>query len=153
MTDIKLAPDANLQLDLSTSGSDIELDEGLATSVYISLFTDRRVQDGDYISPEIDSMGGWWGDTYSDVEGDYIGSKLWLLMREKITSQLLVRAKQYCEAALAWMVEDGVAQSITVTVTRSAVRADEVDIFVQIAQPDGNGASLRYAVNWAAMRG
>lgn len=85
-------------------------DSGLDTSVIISLFTDRRAEDGDL--PAGDNRRGWWGDTYAEIEGDNIGSRLWLLSREKQLPQILARAEEYAMEALAWLTEDGIADRI-----------------------------------------
>jgi phage gp46-like protein len=59
---------------------------------------------------------GWWADEFAAVEGDRIGSRLWLLDRSKRTNETVLRAKQYVREALAWMLEDKVVASIDVDV-------------------------------------
>lgn len=88
----------------------------LQRAVLISLFTWRRAQPGDVAAGEI--RQGWWGDSFTSVAGDRIGSRLWLLQREKITQQTLLRAKEYASEALAWLVEDGLAARVEVAVER-----------------------------------
>ncbi|XZG71734.1 phage GP46 family protein [Chitinibacteraceae bacterium HSL-7] len=88
----------------------------LQRAVLISLFTWRRAQPGDVSAGE--SQQGWWGDRFARVAGDRIGSRLWLLQREKITMQTLLRAKEYAREALAWLVEDSLAERVDVAVER-----------------------------------
>lgn len=88
-------------------------DDGLETSVLICLFTDRRADPGD--GAEEGDMRGWWGDAYPNVQGDKIGSKLWLLFRQKLVSDSRQKAVRYAEEALAWMIEDGVASRVPVS--------------------------------------
>lgn len=99
--------------DLDQSDGRITEDDGLETSVLISLFSDRRADPGD--GADEGDLRGWWADAYQDVEGDRIGSKLWLLLRGKLTQDTLRKTIRYVEEALAWMVEDGVASSVKAT--------------------------------------
>lgn len=46
---------------------------------------------------------------------DRIGSRLWLLGREKQLAEVVRRAKDYAEEALAWLIDDGVARRVSVT--------------------------------------
>ncbi|AMO79710.1 phage GP46 family protein [Obesumbacterium proteus] len=56
-------------------------------------------------------LGSWWANPK-------LGSKLHLLQREKDVSRVRVLAKQYAEEALAPLVNDGRATSITVTASQ-----------------------------------
>lgn len=119
--DIRLTytPGKNLSLgaiDVRLDGASIETGKELETSVLISLFTDRRARKDDPLPTSSDELRGWWADTFPVKEGDQIGSLLWLLSREKQTAQTKVRAKEYCDNALAWLLEDGIAEKIQVDV-------------------------------------
>ena len=62
----------------------------LKTAVVISLFTDRRVNEEDVPNGELNR--GYWGDM--DLpEGESLGSKLWLLKREKLTPETINAAR------------------------------------------------------------
>lgn len=91
-------------------------DDGLETAILISLFTDARadgpLDDGDL------NLRGWWGDRFSPVAGDEIGSQLWRMTREKDRPDTLVRVKGYAQKALDWMIEDGLAESVMVQAWR-----------------------------------
>lgn len=93
---------------------DLAADDGLRSAVLISLFTDRRANADDVIPDGTGDRRGWWADAYTEVAGDFIGSRLWLLSREKQLPDVLQRAQTYAEEALAWMVEDGIARSVSV---------------------------------------
>ncbi|WP_213977480.1 phage GP46 family protein, partial [Serratia marcescens] len=54
--------------------------DDLQTAMIISLFTDRVARDDDDIDGE--DRRGWWGDMGEDHN---IGSRLWLLRRQKLT--------------------------------------------------------------------
>jgi len=135
--------------DVALDGLDLLRDDGLETSVWLSLFCDRRAST-DQIPAEYpqDDLRGWWGDVAPPVTGDQFGSHLWLLAREKQTGQTLARAREYARAALQWMLDDRVAERIEVAVTypfRGAML-----IAIDIYRPGGKLARYRYDYEWAA---
>ena len=107
-------------------------DDDLRRAVFNSLFSWARASDSDDLPG--DSRQGWWGDTYSDIDGDQFGSKLWLLARSKLTEKTLQDAKTYAEDALQWMVDDGIATSVTVETERGG--AGQLNLGVTIQKPD-----------------
>lgn len=121
-------------------------DDGLDTAVIISLFTDRQAEASDVIPDGTDDKRGHWSDNFPDLDGDLIGSRLWLLTREKQLPEVMVRAREYCEEALEWMLEDGVASAVTVTVTnpREGILHAQIDI----AKPDGTATRYQFENFW-----
>lgn len=93
---------------LTLTGPDFASDDGLRTAVIISLFTDRRAEADDELPDGGTDRRGSWDDPT-------LGSRLWLLGREKQTQRTLERAREYAEEALAWLVEDGIARAVTVS--------------------------------------
>lgn len=132
--------------DLSLIDSDLASDTGLETAVLLSLFLDRRAEPDD-VPPSGDPRDrrGWWADELSDVEGDRIGSRLWLLDRAKRTGETKLRAKEYVLEALAWMLEDRVVASIDVEV-ETTDRA--LIITVGLQRPGRDPVSFRFAHTW-----
>ncbi|SKA69334.1 Phage protein GP46 [Enterovibrio nigricans DSM 22720] len=65
--------------------------------VLISLFTDARAQESDTLPDNSRNLRGWPGDSFYDAPW---GSKLWLLYREKLTTDVRNRAVKYAEDAL-----------------------------------------------------
>lgn len=126
--------------DLAGTDSDIE------TAVILSLFTWRRAQPDDRLPDFTDDRRGWFGDALADVEGDRIGSRLWLLAREKMTAETVARAREYAREALQWMIADRVAARIEVTAERAGV--DRLDLVVTIYRGDGTSRELRFADAW-----
>ena len=106
---------------------DLVAEGSLRTAVILSLFLDRRADDDDILPNGSDDRRGWWADTVAPMtdygigggsaSGDRIGSRLWLLSREKQLAGVLERAQHYAEEALTWLVEDGVATAVQVTAT------------------------------------
>lgn len=135
--------------DLVVSGLDLARDDGLETSVIISLFSDRRATP-EQVPAELprDDLRGFWGDVRPAVEGDQTGSLLWLLAREKQTPQTKARAEQYCREALAWMIEDKVATAVEVAT--EYVATGWLLINIDIYRPDGSAVRYRYDYEWAA---
>lgn len=135
-----------LNFDLVVDSDDLKTDEGLRTSVIVSLFTDRRVTPEE-VPAEETSRRGWWADQFSEIEGDQIGSKLWLLRREKQTEQTRKRAQEYAEEALSWMLEDNLAQSVTVEA--EWISPGFLGLGISIQRPEGK-VSFKFKVNWLA---
>lgn len=117
----------------------------LTRAVIISLFTWRRKNpDDDY-----PAVMGWWGDSFPNVENDRIGSRLYLLNRQKVTNQTANLARGYIREALEWMIEDGVCVGNEITVTRTDLQTLATTIV--IFQQDGNRHSLEFANIWEAL--
>jgi len=154
--DIRIVWDTGLQegdFDFNTSIQDLESDEGLETAVIISLFTDRRARVDDTLSdPNSSDRRGWWGDLISpQVNGDQIGSRLWLLNREKTLENVLQRAKEYTEEALQWLIDDGFAESVQVETERQGlVGNDRLAIKAKILRKSGNEQVFDFSAQWTA---
>ena len=131
MSDIRLIYDETTgEFDVGISNGDLVGDDGLETSVVISLFTDRLI-DGTMDAEQKSDRRGWWADeTLSD--NDNIGSLLWTYRRQKITS--LGAIEDAAREALQWMIDDGVAAAVTVTATRVGVDCIQLDVSIQ--KPD-----------------
>ncbi len=109
---------ANLRGDwrIGSSGQ-LTAEHDLKTAALISLFTWRRARADDILPDPGMSLKGCWMDA---LNARQMGSRLWLLQREKQTRVVVLRAKEYAQEALAWLVEDGVCMSIEVQAEISA---------------------------------
>lgn len=137
----------DLVLDPATG--DLGVDEGLTTAVILSLFTDRRALPGDTPPGGASGWGGdrrgWWGDALTPEAP--LGSRLWLLAREKTTAETAARARTYVREALEWMLRAGVAARLTVTA--EAIPADSrVEVAVAIERPGGDTVQYRWRNVW-----
>lgn len=129
---------------LINESNEIEFEDGLETAVAMSLWTNRRVDLSQLSILSKDQMG-WWGDLTSDIQGDQIGSRLWLLEREKVTTEVLRRSEDYSVECLQWMIDDGIARSINVS---SSYTLSKVMVTViEIEKPEQE-ENIRYEVNW-----
>lgn len=141
MTDFALKY-ADGAIDLVFAGDDVALDQGLETAVLVSLFTDRWVPTEE-LPAGVTDQRGWWGDLLSEIRGDEIGSKLWLLEREKQSNEVLERAREYSEEALQWLIDDGIATSVVVAT--EFTKAGMIGIEVNIQKPSGESGRYRFA--------
>lgn len=140
----KLGADAVLK-----NGDLDELDE-LNTAVIISLFSWRRANADDVLPDETADPQGFWGDMFATHQGDRLGSRLWLLSREKLTQETLNRAKEYAQEALQWLIEDAVASRVVVDVERKGL--DQLALLVTVYRSAGNVAVLRFDQVWEGLR-
>lgn len=127
--------------DLALSGRDLALDDGLESAVIVSLFTDRRADGSDELPAGESDPRGWWGDS-TLARGRRIGSRLWLLAREKRSPSVLARAEQYALEALQWLIDDGLARGVSVEV--SVAQGDMLALAVTIILPDGSSRQFGY---------
>ncbi len=111
--DIALKHTTGFEFDIGIAAPDLATDAGMRTAVIISLFTDRIAEAVDDVDANANRRG-WWADILSDVQGDKIGSRLWLLGRSKQTKDTLLRAKEYAQEALQWLLDDGVASRLQI---------------------------------------
>lgn len=146
MTDVALTwSQTNQTADLTLVGGDLAVDHGLTTAVIISLFTDRRARSDDPLPQQGDDRRGWWGDVFAQEAADLIGSRLWLLSREKQTAQVATRAREYILEALAWMLADRVASAVDVTTEIPGTGTLAISVF--ITRPGGPDR-LRFDFVW-----
>ena len=98
-----------VQLDLQRSIPLEVLAEPMIGAIVLSLFCDRRATD-DFGH----TRGGWWGDALAEQSGDLWGSARWVNNRAINTDFYLRREEDADRAALQWLIDDGVCQSIDV---------------------------------------
>lgn len=104
-------------IDLQISGGDLMTDDSLVSAVIVSLFTDRLAEPGDELPARGDDRRGWWADSTLPGGNDRVGSRLWLLDREKQLAEVLVRARRYAEEALSWLVDEKRVRAVSVAAT------------------------------------
>lgn len=130
----------------------LEQDGGLDTAVILSLFTDRRAEPDDAIPGGSGDRRGTWMDAYAEVDGDKMGSRLWLLERAKLLPETVIRVREYCEEALAWLVRDGVAREVIVST--EILRNHPLGIIaatIEIVKPDGAATRYKFDKLWSAV--
>ena len=122
----------------------VNVTDELPRAVIMSLFTWRRAEPDDKTDGD---LKGWWGDSYPQLPGDKIGSRLWLLAREKMTEATRTRALGYAVEALQWLTADGVAVAVDVQAER--IGLDGLALGVMISRGDADKINIRFANVWS----
>jgi phage gp46-like protein len=131
--DINLAFNSDVG-DPNFGSCDITFDTGdqITSAVLMSLFCFRRCT-----KPELQDgtdQNGWWVDTKSQKWG----SKLWLLHRRKITTDLIPTIRQYIVESLKWMIDDGICTSIDAQVAQNPTNFNAIQAQVQLNRERDN---------------
>jgi phage gp46-like protein len=135
---LKTLEDGSVDLVLDSTGALLP-ESTLQTAVLVSLLTERRAELDDKLPYTAKSSGpippdrkGWAGDAFG---GQRIGSRLWLLVREKQTEETRRRAMFYAREALQWLIDDGYVSGIAIeAVWRERGR---MDMRIQLELPNG----------------
>jgi phage gp46-like protein len=142
-----LAIDSNITVNGSDS-TELSNLESLSRAVIISLFTWRRANPDDITEGQ---KMGYWGDVAEPpAANDKIGSRLWLLAREKILNSTFNRAREYAKEALQWFIDDGIASKVDVVAERYGT--DGMALICTIYRVDGQAITLRFDNAWEYIR-
>ena len=124
------------------AGTSLQTGGDVVTAMLISVFTDRVANLDDSIPDGTTDPRGWWAD-----ESKYpIGSRLWLLSREKQLDRVPQLAQDYCREALQWMLDDGVVASFDISA--AWVRASMLGVQITAHRTNGGPVSLKFAAAW-----
>jgi phage gp46-like protein len=135
--------------DLGFNNGALDTTQILESMVIVSLFSDRRAAPNDRLPVLQTDPRGWFGDSYSAIPGDQIGSRLWLLEGAVTYPQLPVVAQGYILEALQWMIEDGIAASVAAQCWFDPDNSHQLDCMVQIYEPNATSPiTLAYAGIW-----
>ena len=121
--------------------------DDLTRAVIISLFSWLRALPDDVL-PGTQKMG-WWADGFPVVEGDQIGSRLWLLLRGKLVNETVSQAQEMAAAALQWLVDDGVAARVDVVAERPNL--SQISLGVVVTRGDLSQLNIRFVNVWSAI--
>ncbi|MDR1308634.1 MAG: phage GP46 family protein [Deltaproteobacteria bacterium] len=158
MIDLALTFSEAGDFDLSIVDGDLLGDEGLASAITVSLFTDRLAREDDPLPGAMPGQKadrrGWWGDLgRDDGRSSPIGSRLWLLDREKELPETVNRAREYAAEALAWL--EALGGSYTVEARDERPGRLALDVAAGLAGPDRRTDSwtafLDYGRGWRAI--
>lgn len=136
----------DLKINGVNSEASMYYDDDLVRAVIISLFSWARAKDDDQVDGK--RRNGFWGDSYDEV-GQETGSRLWLLGRSKIVPETVAQCREYAQAALKWMVDDGVADSVTVYAERNGI--DRIDMLIEIER-QRDSVRLRFSNFWEQLK-
>lgn len=126
-------------------GSDMDLlrDDGLYTAILISLFSDARAPLDVVLPQDQEDRRGWWNDSLAATS---VGSLLWTLRREKTTDETAARAKEYCQTALKWMIDNQIASSLAIETQIVQPAGLQIEIVIQ------RGNSKEYDYLWQGVK-
>jgi len=141
MGDIRIVLDpVTFAGDFAMSGGDLEQGNELETAVLISWFTDQVADPDDVLPPgQAADPRGWWADTY---EGDQIGSRLWQIFWRITNQDTLNWANDIATKALQWMIDDGVAASVSVDT--QLLGKGQIGMSALIIEPTGKQTAFTY---------
>lgn len=144
--------------DLAIVGGDLVTGDELETFILKAILTDGRVTEeefkeakiGNLNSNNVNRLRGWWGDSYQEIKGHKIGSKLWLNVRQKKTTKVLEDQIEYVKLALKPLIDDGVASSVAVTAEwGESDSGDGVMLMsIQITKPNMSTQNYKFAFVW-----
>lgn len=142
MSDIKTVWHSDTgQGDWQEASGDLTSGDDLQSSILISLFTDRQARaDDEYDGTD---RKGWWGDTGADYA---IGSRLWLLRRQRLSTAVAASAVSYAKEALQWLIDDGVVKSLNITT--QIVYPRRLNMVITYQKPDLTSSNLKYYWVW-----
>jgi len=145
-TDIKVVWDVqNSRGDWQLSGPDLLRGDDLATACFVSFFSDGLAADDDEIPDGTTDRRGWWGDAGQDKP---IGSKLWLLEREKLTLDVAQRAEGYGAESLQWLIDDGVIAGAAVTAQPIFGVPGKLFMKAELFKTDGSRKAVNFIWVW-----
>lgn len=142
--------DGMFDLEVDAATGDFRLTGGLETTVIVSLFSDRRARKDEVADPM--RRRGWDGDLVPDVPGDVHGSGLWLYEQRRLGPGDYGGVRLEAEAALAWMVGEGLARSVTADATPIPAKR-QMQLRVSLTEPDGGVTSKAYVLADATRTG
>lgn len=128
-----------MQLILNNAVVSADMQDTLSRAIVISLFSWRRADENDIYDQELGKQG-WWGDS---LNNDKIGSKLWQLLRNKITSETIYQAEEMVFDALKWLIDDGICTDISVSVERDSNTPDRLNVSIILEQ---SGKQINYQI-------
>lgn len=162
MADVRLVQRTDFPYRTEVSADWLLLDNGtlddteaLATAVIVALGTDRLALPEDLLpDPDSTDRRGWWGDLEAAPiwAGWPIGSRLWLLKREKITEvdaqrgSTLIRVQFYIEEALQPFIDMRIISDMQVIVSR--IDKQRIDAFIRLYRGPLTAVELSYQILW-----
>lgn len=129
--------------DVDIVGGVVQMDGGLGTSVYLSLFGGNEDDDG-----SSKNKFTWWAN-YNEIDTakTYRSETQFLLKSLPATSNNLKRIEQAVIRDLSYMIDKGIASDVISQVT--IPRLNKVDINIMIQTSFGE-IEIKFTTNWLA---
>lgn len=142
--DVRLALDevsGLYDLVIDADVADIASIQGMETAIETSLFTDSRAPESLVPSPEY--RRGWVANTLTAQAQRELGGIVWVFDQSRITQDTLNQLQLAALASFDWMISDGVARNITVSVDQ--VRGA---VYITLIYEEPTGDVKRYKALW-----
>lgn len=110
----------------------VDSKQGMTHAVLQSVYNYAESTQNDRARMGSNERGGTWSHEMIEV----VGSRDWTLKRAKLTDETLRLAKRFYEDALAWLIQQGHAKAIEVTVWRE--QPNRMGRHVMITLTDGS---------------
>lgn len=123
----------------------VQSDRGLGLIIEAALFTDRRASDDDVLPGSGQDKRGWWGDEYSLIDGEQIGSTIWLSSRDLADRDALNDVRSRASAALEFLVDIKAVKDITTT---TEFEGDVMKIINNVTHNDGTETRYENDLFW-----
>lgn len=152
MSDLALyrREDGCYDLDFDGAVGDLLTTNTLENAVVISIGTYARERKLGNVANLKPVIGGWWGDAL-DEKGN-LGGYLYEAFPGKLVDATARQVETLCSEALNWMVEDGVAKSVSCTA--EIADSETMNLNVLIERPEGeNDEAFLFELNWSATNG
>ena len=104
MTDFAVEKNREGVYDLVIDRGQFKTTNSFNTAIQMILFGERRADPSEVPNPLY--RRGWWGNRLLDDTGFENGSKLWLLMQERLTQETLNKAVAYAREGCQYLVDD-----------------------------------------------
>lgn len=122
-----------------------ELDDGLASAAYLSMFGGNEDDTG-----QADDPNEWWGNLLEDDTARmYRGETETVLRNLPSIPASLRKVEEAMRRDLAWFLSSNIASSVTAEASIPGV--DKVRLVVTI-EANGNESQFEYVENWKATR-
>lgn len=140
--DVLIKADGRGLYDIQVENNDFASAQGFETAIPVSLFTDARASSVQV--PQAQNRRGWVGNILYATLDRQLGGLLWTLSQARLTQNTINLAKSYAEGSLQWLLEDGLARSIQISVIKASIR--EIKILIDIFTIDNT--VQRYIILW-----
>ena len=131
------------QGDINIEDGFVEMSGGLGTAAYISLFGGNIEDDGSQ-----DTNKGYWGNVIEPIATRRLVSRTQFLLRSiPLTSSNLLRIEDAATQDLQWMLDTGIASSVSVSATVQGLNKLELTINIEAV---GQQDTFKFIANWEA---
>ncbi len=144
MQDVLIRANNDGLYDLVIEGNEFASAGGFETAIPVSLFTDARAPAALVAEPQ--NRRGWIGNLMTAATMRQLGSILWVLDQTRITQETLNIARLAAQDAFQWMIDDGIALGVLISLARSS----QTGIIITIQITDTSNVVSRYQTLWRA---